>query len=176
MEKESLGLGMASGLCLDIKEKRVSVILVQDESGKPLVGGQKGWGLPGGRIENGESPIDAMLREWEEEVGIKKSSVPIFFEDEMFAVKRNGDKGPYKHYVFPLSMGPDPQLRKTGYNGETGPPTWISLKSATSRVDIAIFQAHYEILVYYVARRMAPNDRNMAFLATELAKKLGIKL
>ncbi|MBU1091917.1 NUDIX hydrolase [Patescibacteria group bacterium] len=175
MEKESLGLGMVSGICFSTRKRVASVIVVQDESGKPLVNGQCGWGLPGGKIEEGESPADALFREWKEEVGTEEN-IPIIDEDSVIVIPRTGDEGPYKQYLIPVRLGSSPApLRKTGCPGETGPPTWISLQDITMG-EIPVFWTHWEIIMYYWTRPLARYDKEAAFIATHLAKKLGIEL
>ncbi|MFC7626101.1 NUDIX hydrolase [Microlunatus sp. GCM10028923] len=56
-----------------------SVVLVRDPSGRVLLVrqnyGQRFFGLPGGKIEDGESPGEAAMRELFEETGLRTESV-----------------------------------------------------------------------------------------------------
>lgn len=53
--------------------------LVQDESGRFLLVRQRytpGWHFPGGGVERGEPPAEAIVRELKEEVGLQTHAVP----------------------------------------------------------------------------------------------------
>ncbi len=57
----------------------VSAIL-EDESGRVLLVRQRysqGWHLPGGGVERGEPPAEAILRELREEVGLLSAETPV---------------------------------------------------------------------------------------------------
>ena len=56
------------------EKPRVTVGLIIRKDGKVLLGKRKklplGWGFPGGKLDFGEEPIDCVLRELKEEVGL----------------------------------------------------------------------------------------------------------
>lgn len=57
----------------------VSAIL-QNEAGRVLLVRQrysKGWHLPGGGVERGEPPAEAIIRELQEEIGLQQAESPI---------------------------------------------------------------------------------------------------
>lgn len=60
--------------CLIVCKSTDRFLLIQrsDYVASPLT-----WGLPGGKVENGESPLEAARRETIEEIGIDIKSLPI---------------------------------------------------------------------------------------------------
>ena len=61
------------------------VLLTRRPAGKPLAGL---WEFPGGKVEGGEDPEDAAIRELREELGIdiaKKDLVPLTFASHAYA-------------------------------------------------------------------------------------------
>lgn len=66
---------------------RVSVkALIQDEEGRVLVvkEDQDAWSLPGGGLEHGEDPVDGVLRELSEELGIRHANVKSIARTKTF--------------------------------------------------------------------------------------------
>jgi 8-oxo-dGTP pyrophosphatase MutT (NUDIX family) len=56
--------------------------LVEDETGRILLVRQRyapGWHFPGGGVERGEPPAQAVIRELQEEVGLQSSGAPLLF-------------------------------------------------------------------------------------------------
>lgn len=56
-----------------------------------------GWEMPGGKVEPGESDVDAMKREFREEVGrefVPVASIPENAEGTVFAGELGGEAGP----------------------------------------------------------------------------------
>ena len=69
-----MGRGLVSGVCLN--PAKDSVILVFDID--PIRAWRKAFGLPGGTIENKETEIEAMKREWREEADSEYAGEPKF--------------------------------------------------------------------------------------------------
>lgn len=89
------------------------------EDGKVLAVARRGttdqWGLPGGKVEPGESPFDALMREvWEESfIKLDKDKlVPVFgrIDDQFFVVTflYNGT------------------IKDTPKQGDAGPAAWVT--------------------------------------------------
>jgi len=54
--------------------------IVEDSAGRILLVRQRyspGWHLPGGGVERGEPPAEAIVRELQEEVGLQAQGVPV---------------------------------------------------------------------------------------------------
>ena len=79
------------------KIQRITVKAIIENNGRVLVvRDQKGiWELPGGRVEFGEHPIDALERELIEELGAKQINVKRLFDVWDFIVEL-----PSEHYQF----------------------------------------------------------------------------
>ena len=63
-------------------EARVTGILVEDGKiliVKQVVSNERAWSLPGGRVEKGETIEDSILREMEEETGLKTRIVKLLY-------------------------------------------------------------------------------------------------
>lgn len=66
------------------------------------------WGIPTGRIERGENPLAAMLRELYEETGIVATDESLLFLGESYV--RFPDVYDFKAYVYRLSLTQKPKI------------------------------------------------------------------
>ena len=111
----------------EIYRPNVAIIILNKE-GKSLWCRRKqhdGWQFPQGGIDDGETPLEAVLRETEEEVGLKESDINILFE--------NTD---WINYQVPLSRRPSYFSINKGFVGQAQKWFLAELKSDESAVNL----------------------------------------
>ena len=102
--------------------KRAAVALIKRDSNILCVWNKRynSWGLPGGKVEFGETPEQAVLRELQEETGLTniKSIYPVF--DGPHGFKVESSRGSHVH-VFEIIVEGEP------YQCEEGcPVVWMT--------------------------------------------------
>jgi len=84
----------AAGATLPKKELVSAVFLIALEGSKILaIKNDRGWDIPGGHIEGGETPEEALIREVKEEAGA------VFSDVKLLAVIESDDTDRYKDKV-----------------------------------------------------------------------------
>ena len=83
----------------------VIIVPITSDGCVVLYHGKKGWELPGGSIEEGETPEDAAIRELFEECGIKASSSELI---RLGTIKSRDGEG----YIFSLLIDKSIQLKE----------------------------------------------------------------
>ena len=94
--------------------KRTRVVVVSGKNNILLVKGWYGagqWGLPGGGVKRGETPVQAAMREIEEETGLKLEADQLTFADQLKA-KEYGLRCPSGIYLVKLKNQPKLKPRK----------------------------------------------------------------
>ena len=86
------------------------------------------WDIPGGVVEEGEHPEEAVIREAEEEAGIKPKSVRILYVD--YEVGRLGFKGPVMSFIYTCSIDNCTGEVKLSYEHEEY--KWVSVNEFVS--------------------------------------------
>ncbi|WP_234390637.1 NUDIX hydrolase [Nocardia suismassiliense] len=137
METEGMSFRLAAyAVCIDDGR----VLLARQVSPD----GESNWTLPGGKVEHGEDPFDAVIRELTEETGCRGSVERLLGVDSRVipaAVARAGTEH--------QNVGIFYRVRVTGgrlrpeSNGETAEPTWTPLAEVdrlrrSSLVDIGL--------------------------------------
>lgn len=90
--KQTVG-PVAAGIALVAPDTGRVLMIQRQLSGDDLNGGK--WEFPGGRLEEGEEPLEAAIREWEEETGLE---LPGYSRSGGFREWRSSD-GKYVGYV-----------------------------------------------------------------------------
>ena len=159
--------GMVSGIAIDLEKEEILLVpnLVPT---KP----QGFWGLPGGRIEDGESPLQAVKREAAEETlkERKNGEKKIKTAGKRTEIPRTGTYGNYTHYFYCIRISGTENLKTCETPGEVGPPQWVPLSKITSG-EVKVFPSHLQGVIK-ILEKMAIKSGKIAFIARELARCL----
>ncbi len=98
------------------------------------------WQLPQGGLEKGETPVDGVFREIEEETGLKRRSLKLvtqYPELLVYELPRNAQSkktgmGQVQYWFFFETKGNPPRIRKP--RGEFRAARWISFDKVVSGV------------------------------------------
>ena len=113
------GLFGAAGLVL-IRDKS---ILMQHRA--PWVHNGDTWGIPGGARDSHETPLEAALREANEEIGIDTNLLSVF--DEFV-----DDHGPWRYHT--ILAKADPKLIAHEMNDESLEVQWIPIAEVENQI------------------------------------------
>lgn len=81
------------------------------------------WGIPGGKVDKGETPLQAAIREIKEETGYDISNQPI--EDLGTVYIEYNEKDHFKYHMFRTKLKGDPGAVKINFNEHKG-YTWVT--------------------------------------------------
>ncbi len=85
------------------------------------------WGIPGGKLDKGESPLQAVLREIQEETGYDFSQQPMESLGTVYIEYNNKDH--FIYHMFRTKLTEDPAAVKINFDEHKG-FTWVTPQDA----------------------------------------------
>ncbi len=95
------------------------------------------WGLPGGGVRKGETAIQAVIRETEEEIGVRLDQQPLRALGKFRQTKGHGYS--FEGFAVELKAKPQLHIRKS----EITEATWIKLSAMSTKTA----EQHVELLL-----------------------------
>lgn len=120
-------------------ESKGIILFLKRAVGKPE-GGR--WGVPAGKVENGESNREAVIRETYEETGIRLDEDKLKFVGKIFIRKPNVD---YVYHMYHKNLGEFPVVT---LNDEHQEYRWLSMEEASY---LPIMSGGFEALQHFRA-------------------------
>ena len=114
------------------------ILLLKRQIGKPY---ENLWGVPAGKIDQGETPYDALFREVYEEVGIELLSEKVIYIGKLFFRIPMGD---YVYHMFVHSFENQPEI--TLAIDEAEEARWTTLAEAA---DLPLMPGAFDALKTY---------------------------
>ena len=111
---------------LVLREERILLVRLTERTPSP-----GSWSLPGGGIDHGEHPADAVIRELYEETGLRGEVVELLDVDSHFR-EHYLDQEVLERYhavriLYRVDVASDGPLTVVDADGSSDSPTWFSL-------------------------------------------------